>query len=1214
MNDTEISLRFRNKVDDVSKLEKYANQLERIYSFTEGLNKGATSSKIAQIGNVADKSSAKAKEGVSSINSDIVKLNQSTLKLTNQFNKAFSVGKIAGFGRAIMGITKSFGNLIKETSDYVENINLLEVAYANGNETIEESSARIEAFIQKMSEAYGLDESNLTRQFGIFKQLANAMELPTETAENLSEHMVKMTNDIASLYNLDINRASNALQSALVGQVRPIRGATGADITEKTLQKTVDQLGLDRTISELSFVEKRLVMVISLTNQLKNAQGDWARTITSVSNQLRIMGEQFKRIGRAIGQFFYKPLSAVLPVINGILMGLYEILNFLSQILGFEMPKFDYSGLSTTADATSDVIDGMDGISDSASDAGKSVDKLKDKLTGLRNFDKLNVINTPTDTKAGGSGGGSGGIGGVDPAIMDAFNKAFKNYNDHLDKVNKKMQEIRDKMLKWLGITRKVDEATGKITYTYAYLNTTIKNIAGTMAMQLAQGLNKVVDKVNFEKFGKNLGKGIQYALTFSNTFVDTFDWFKLSSGIAKGLNKAIEQIDGREVGKFFTNKIKIIVESAYGFVSEFDWKQFGDKIGDAINGAIKNINIPKIAKTATKIVDGIFTALSSAIKKIKWGALFKDLFDGFKELNAVLKIFVGIGIVKAFINIGNGLKKMLNPLSKVLPPIKKLYEYTKVYTGLAGGAGLKGIEKLTTGLKEGTRAWQNNLTAMDKFKGVVTGAGGILVAISLISDAFSNLKDGSFGFKDAITILVGAVVAGFAVMQTAVTAFGAELTLATGGISLLIGAVVALGAGFLTSRDKTKEATDGLQEYRDALDQAHKSAREQTEETIVLYEKNNQLINELSSLVDANGNVVGSTEEVKEKIAMLNKNLGTEYEITNGTITLNGEKVKSLQDLTTNLKKYNEQLKGEALLEGYRDSYVKALKNELEWKRKIADKQADLKKLIGDTDITTQKGWDSLSRGTQNAVKEYLGLTAELANYQDEITDYQKANSLIMQGDYEEASKYLGKTYKNTADNMGYALKDLNEKTNKSKDKIITDLSDLNKKSKFSIKLNLNDDPVKKFKKQYVNKQFKSTLKIDVDTNSINNKKFKVIQTKANGGIFYNGGWHNIASYATGTPIGGAPVGQMFIARERGPELVGSINNHTAVLNNNQIVDSVSDGVYRAVVNANAKGKQSSFNPTFIIQVGSKEVAREVLTDLQETAKSNGKPITIGG
>lgn len=56
------------------------------------------------------------------------------------------------------------------------------------------------------------------------------------------------------------------------GQTKPIRGATGADITENTLRKTMKDLGLKQEIRDLSYVEKRLVMVISLTRQLANAQ------------------------------------------------------------------------------------------------------------------------------------------------------------------------------------------------------------------------------------------------------------------------------------------------------------------------------------------------------------------------------------------------------------------------------------------------------------------------------------------------------------------------------------------------------------------------------------------------------------------------------------------------------------------------------------------------------------------------------------------------------------------------------------------------------------------------------------------------------------------------------------------------------------------------------------------------------------------------------
>ena len=70
--------------------------------------------------------------------------------------------------------------------------------------------------------------------------------------------------------------------------------------------------------------------------------------------------------------------------------------------------------------------------------------------------------------------------------------------------------------------------------------------------------------------------------------------------------------------------------------------------------------------------------------------------------------------------------------------------------------------------------------------------------------------------------------------------------------------------------------------------------------------------------------------------------------------------------------------------------------------------------------------------------------------------------------------------------------------------------------------------------------------------------------EKKANGGIYTGGMWHSITAYATGTEH--APAGQLFVAREAGPELVGTLGGHTAVMNNDQIVASVSDGVARAV------------------------------------------------
>ena len=76
-------------------------------------------------------------------------------------------------------------------------------------------------------------------------------------------------------------------------------------------------------------------------------------------------------------------------------------------------------------------------------------------------------------------------------------------------------------------------------------------------------------------------------------------------------------------------------------------------------------------------------------------------------------------------------------------------------------------------------------------------------------------------------------------------------------------------------------------------------------------------------------------------------------------------------------------------------------------------------------------------------------------------------------------------------------------------------------------------------------------------------------------GAIQSGGGWKPITAAAGG---GGFGQGQMFIAREAGPELVGQIGSHTAVMNNDQIVASVAAGVAQAVASVmNGRGNSVS-------------------------------------
>ena len=130
----------------------------------------------------------------------------------------------------------------------------------------------------------------------------------------------------------------------------------------------------------------------------------------------------------------------------------------------------------------------------------------------------------------------------------------------------------------------------------------------------------------------------------------------------------------------------------------------------------------------------------------------------------------------------------------------------------------------------------------------------------------------------------------------------------------------------------------------------------------------------------------------------------------------------------------------------------------------------------------------------------------------------------------------------------------------------------------------------------------FKNWLGIGNDNSSAKKKTAK----KAGGGIYTGGMWHNIAHYAVGTE--NAPAGQLFIAREAGPELVGTIAGHTSVMNNDQIVASVSDGVARAVRSVMASGNQK-VNVLFKVEGDPNGIFRVTQQKANEYYRATGNP-----
>lgn len=637
MNDTTVSMTFKNNVTGLSKLERYEARLKSLQNIMAKMPGNIildSGSNISNILKSAEKVLNDYNKNIVSVKNNTNLLNSTTKNMGNTISTAFDVTKIVTFAKTIEKVVTGISKFTKYSSDYIENLNLMDVAFQGATEEGRE-------FVNTLTEMYGLDESALTKTVGLFKQLSNAMGLSDEIGTSLTKTMTLMANDISSLYNTSFERATSVLESALAGQTKPIRSLTGADITQTTLQVTLDSYGINETVSQLSYLEKRLLIVTSLINQLDEAQNDYGRTIESVANQSRIFEQQISRLSRAIGNVFMPILSKVLPYLNGILMAMTEIINYIAGLLGFKEEDFDYFG--ATSDSVSELTDNLNA-------AGASAKKLKQ---GLRGFDKLNVITTPSASSVG--------TGGINPSLINAANKAMKNYQETIEKVRMKANDVRDSILEWLGFTVETDDETGELKIKFDHI--TGGTVLGALAVggTIFSGVSKILkifDAIGLLKFKNisklvesfNIIKGIGAGLTFvgindlikslntlkDNTLVDNianisssigeiatglalFVGITTPLGIVLGIIGQVVTILGN-LPKHFENIKKYIDDPSWQNLSELMQSSIGGMgiIGTLINKIVEDFfgGYDKIAQKLTEFKNIIEENIINPIKE----------------------------------------------------------------------------------------------------------------------------------------------------------------------------------------------------------------------------------------------------------------------------------------------------------------------------------------------------------------------------------------------------------------------------------------------------------------------------------------------------------------------------------------------------------------------------------------------------------------------
>ena len=414
---------FRRTSTETGDAEGHSSKLAKVLDKLK-----SSGSRVAKVFSTINSAFQTFGEGLSKAGSKLRDSTRKFAELTGAARKALRAVQL--FSGVALG--KMLGDSVKQSIAYTENMNLFSVAMGDA---LDEGKA----FVNTMQELYGMDPSNLVRYAGNFYQLAAAIDMPSKSASKMSLALTKATNDISSLYNVDIETVFENLSSGLQGMSRAVT-KYGFDIRAVTLQTTAAELGLTQQVESMSEANRIGLRFITMMKQASNASGDFARTIETPANQLRILKEQITQLGRAIGNFFVAPIRACIQYVNGFVMALRTVLTFIAQTLNL-LTDFTTEINFNTGSADS-AADSIGGIGDAASDTTK---KLKNLLAP---FDELNILQDQT-SDSGSSG--VGGLGGdvLDPAIADAIDKMGLQFED----IRMKANDVRDSILEFFGFT-----------------------------------------------------------------------------------------------------------------------------------------------------------------------------------------------------------------------------------------------------------------------------------------------------------------------------------------------------------------------------------------------------------------------------------------------------------------------------------------------------------------------------------------------------------------------------------------------------------------------------------------------------------------------------------------------------------------------------------------------------------------------------------------
>lgn len=419
------------------------------------------------------------------------KQRKSYLSLSNQMNGFMrNMAKLV----SLKAIADYLGNAVAKFNDFYEAANMFGVSM--GDMTNEASG-----FIDKMEQLLGIDPSEAMNAMANIYSMTKSFGLAKEQAYTLSKSLTQLGYDLSSLKNIPISQAFTKIRSAMAGELEPML-QLGVDISQARLQQELLALGFNKQVSTLSQADKATLRYIAILKQTTDAQGDFARTLSSPANMIRILKAQLSGLARDVGSLLYPALKSILPPLIAAVELIREFVQWVAKLMGVKVVLTDFA---KSADSVGGIGDAMDETTDSTKKAAKA---LKNYTMG---FDELNIIDPTQGSSGSGSGASAGNIlGDVDLSGYDMF----KNY------VGNAVDEIKEKLRKLAPIVAAIGAGFAawtignalltalKDTHDWAYklgkivggLNPELLLVAGTVALIVGRFVQLYQNSENFRQ------------------------------------------------------------------------------------------------------------------------------------------------------------------------------------------------------------------------------------------------------------------------------------------------------------------------------------------------------------------------------------------------------------------------------------------------------------------------------------------------------------------------------------------------------------------------------------------------------------------------------------------------------------------------------------------------------------------------------------------